>query len=75
MSFLWDAVFIQVLDRTGPLMLDPSETPIDNGQKISPENAAPTHGTDVVTQETTIKRKDNDFTKPQGRLQAAYVRS
>jgi hypothetical protein len=27
MSFLWDAAFIQVLDRTGPLMLDRSGTP------------------------------------------------
>jgi hypothetical protein len=27
MSFLWDAVFIQVLDRTGPLMLNLSWTP------------------------------------------------
>jgi hypothetical protein len=27
MSSLWDAVFIQVLDRTGPLMLNVSGTP------------------------------------------------
>jgi hypothetical protein len=27
MSSLWDAVFIQVLDRTGPLMLHLSGTP------------------------------------------------
>jgi hypothetical protein len=27
MSFLWDAMFIQVLGRTGPVMLDLSGTP------------------------------------------------
>jgi hypothetical protein len=27
MSSLWDAVFIHVLDRTGPLMLNLSDTP------------------------------------------------
>jgi hypothetical protein len=37
--------------------LEHSKIFIDNGQKISQENAAPTHGTEVVTQETIIKGK------------------
>jgi hypothetical protein len=31
MSSLWDAVFIQVLDRTGPLTLNLSGTPYVQG--------------------------------------------
>jgi hypothetical protein len=31
MSFLWDAVFIQVLDPTGPLMLNLSGAPYISG--------------------------------------------
>jgi hypothetical protein len=71
MSSLWDAVFIQGLDRTGPLMLNPSGTPygksenklehskifLDNDQKVLLENAAHTHGTEAVIQETIIKGK------------------
>jgi hypothetical protein len=38
-------------------------------ESMTTKNAAPTHGTEVVTQETIIKGKiDNDLTEAQGQL-------
>jgi hypothetical protein len=37
--------------------LEHSEIFIDDDQKVSPENTAPTHGTEEITQEIIIKEK------------------